>query len=219
MPSLFIYRVNRTTTKNGSFRSSRKLKSLSSKKPESARTTRIFIPFANNANASFRNSTTRRLELQLPLRSHACRTKCASANGQLYVQALDQMEPTPIPETKDGSDPCFSPDGESIAFSTNTQLKSVSLTGITPLYRLTWKRRSRMPPIPKIIEGPEYLRMGTGWHTPPPSLENVSYTCVHSPILKKQNTKSQQTAETAHYGRPMEGNCFIEKMVKLLESQ
>jgi len=55
------------------------------------------------------------------------------ANDQLYVQYLDQMEPAPIPGTKEGSDPYFSPDGESIAFSTPTQLKTVSLTGVAPV--------------------------------------------------------------------------------------
>ncbi len=55
------------------------------------------------------------------------------ANNQLYVHALDQMVPTPIPGTEDGADPYFSPDGESIAFSTPTQLKTVSLTGVAPV--------------------------------------------------------------------------------------
>jgi serine/threonine protein kinase len=55
------------------------------------------------------------------------------ANGQLYVHALDQLEPTPIPGTENGSQPFFSPDGESIGFSTGTQLKSVSLTGVAPV--------------------------------------------------------------------------------------
>ena len=55
------------------------------------------------------------------------------ACGQLYMHVLDQMEPTPIPGTEKGSQPFFSPDGESIGFSTPTQLKSVSLTGVPPV--------------------------------------------------------------------------------------
>jgi Tol biopolymer transport system component len=55
-----------------------------------------------------------------------------SANGRLYLQAMDQMQATPMPGTEEGSQPFFSPDGESVAFFTGTQLKRVGLTGGIP---------------------------------------------------------------------------------------
>jgi Tol biopolymer transport system component len=55
-----------------------------------------------------------------------------AANGQLYSQRLDQDEPTAIPGTELGANPFFSPDGESIAFFTQTQLKTVGFAGQLP---------------------------------------------------------------------------------------
>jgi Tol biopolymer transport system component len=55
-----------------------------------------------------------------------------AANGQLYSQRLDQDEPTAIPGTEGGSNPFFSPDGESVAFFTQTQLKTVGFAGQLP---------------------------------------------------------------------------------------
>jgi Tol biopolymer transport system component len=55
-----------------------------------------------------------------------------AANGQLYSQRLDQDEPTAIPGTELGSNPFFSPDGESVAFFTQTQLKTVGFAGQLP---------------------------------------------------------------------------------------
>jgi Tol biopolymer transport system component len=55
-----------------------------------------------------------------------------STNGQLYSQRLDQDEPTAVPGTEGGSNPFFSPDGESIAFFTGNQLKTVGFAGQLP---------------------------------------------------------------------------------------
>ena len=77
-----------------------------------------------------------------------------SANNQLYIHSLDQMAPTPIPGTEGGSQPFFSPDGESVAFFTSTHLKTVTLTGGSPIVLAevgagtgvvgTWDSRSRI---------------------------------------------------------------------------
>ena len=48
--------------------------------------------------------------------------------GQLYLRAMHQMESAPIPGTEGGQDPMLSPDGQELAFVTDTQVKKVSLT-------------------------------------------------------------------------------------------
>ncbi len=50
------------------------------------------------------------------------------ANGQLYLRPLDQIEATPLPGTEDGRDAFFSPDSRSLAFFTDTQLKTMDLS-------------------------------------------------------------------------------------------
>jgi serine/threonine-protein kinase len=55
-----------------------------------------------------------------------------ASNGQLYSQRLDQDEPTTIPGSEQGSNPFFSPDGESVAFFTRTQLKTARFAGEVP---------------------------------------------------------------------------------------
>jgi Tol biopolymer transport system component len=54
------------------------------------------------------------------------------SNGQMYSQRLDQDEPTAIPGTEQGASPFFSPDGESVAFFTQTQLKAARFAGEVP---------------------------------------------------------------------------------------
>jgi Tol biopolymer transport system component len=63
---------------------------------------------------------------------------------QLYMRPFDRLEAVPIPETEDGYDPFFSPDGEWLAFYTELALKKVSLAGGMPL-TITW--------VPPITEG------------------------------------------------------------------
>jgi serine/threonine-protein kinase len=55
-----------------------------------------------------------------------------STNNQLYSQRLDQDEPTPIPGTEMGSQPFFAPDGDSVAYFTETQLKAIGFGGEAP---------------------------------------------------------------------------------------
>ena len=51
------------------------------------------------------------------------------AGGQLHLRSLNELEAQPVPNTKGGYSPFFSPDGESVGFFTPTQLKRVSLRG------------------------------------------------------------------------------------------
>ena len=52
---------------------------------------------------------------------------------QLYFRNLDQFEGSPLPETDGAVMPFFSPDGTSIGFFTQNELKTVSVRGETPL--------------------------------------------------------------------------------------
>ena len=51
------------------------------------------------------------------------------AGGELHLRSLNELEAQPVPNTKGGYSPFFSPDGESVGFFTPTQLKRVSLRG------------------------------------------------------------------------------------------
>ncbi|HWI18116.1 MAG TPA: protein kinase [Vicinamibacterales bacterium] len=53
--------------------------------------------------------------------------------NKLYLRPLDQFEATAIPGTEEGSQPFFSPDGNSIGFFAGGKLKKVSLTGGAPV--------------------------------------------------------------------------------------
>jgi len=55
----------------------------------------------------------------------------ASVGGatQLYLRALNQFEPTPMPGTEGASNPFFSPDGQWVAFAASGKLKKVAITG------------------------------------------------------------------------------------------
>ena len=56
------------------------------------------------------------------------------ANDQLYVRALDEMEPSPLRGTESGAySPFFSPDGQWVGFWIAGQLKKVSITGGAPV--------------------------------------------------------------------------------------
>ena len=52
-----------------------------------------------------------------------------TANNQLYIREMEQMEATPIRGTDAARDPFFSPDGQSVGFWAGGQLKKISVTG------------------------------------------------------------------------------------------
>jgi serine/threonine-protein kinase len=54
------------------------------------------------------------------------------SGSRLYSQRLDQDEATAIPGTEQGGSPFFSPDSESVAFFTQTQLKAARFAGEAP---------------------------------------------------------------------------------------
>ena len=57
-----------------------------------------------------------------------------SANGQLYLRAMDQIEATPVRGTEGGArSPFFSPDGEWVGFYVDGQLKKVAIRGGAPV--------------------------------------------------------------------------------------
>ena len=49
--------------------------------------------------------------------------------SQLYLRSLQELEPTPIPGTEDGTAPFTSPDGEWLGFFAEGKLKVVPFTG------------------------------------------------------------------------------------------
>ena len=52
-----------------------------------------------------------------------------SANGQLWVRAVDATVAQPIPGTRGGFDPFWSPDARTIGFFTATELRTIDLAG------------------------------------------------------------------------------------------
>ena len=52
---------------------------------------------------------------------------------QLYLHALDQLEPGPIPQTEGAFGPFFSPDGRWIGFFADNKLKKVAVSGGAPI--------------------------------------------------------------------------------------
>jgi hypothetical protein len=57
----------------------------------------------------------------------------AGPDGSLVVRALDSFETTALPGVARATYPFFSPDGERIGFFTNGQLRSIAVTGGTPV--------------------------------------------------------------------------------------
>ena len=56
----------------------------------------------------------------------------ADGRGQLWLRALDELSPVPIPGTENARSPRFSPDGEAVVFAVNDRLATVSLSGAPP---------------------------------------------------------------------------------------
>ncbi len=56
-----------------------------------------------------------------------------SANAQLYLRSMDDMEATPIRGTDGGLSPFFSPDGKWIGFHSGGKLQKVPVTGGAPV--------------------------------------------------------------------------------------
>jgi eukaryotic-like serine/threonine-protein kinase len=57
----------------------------------------------------------------------------SNGNSQLYLRSLDRFDAKPIPGTEGAYGPFFSPDGRSLAFFSENQLKRVSLQGGEPV--------------------------------------------------------------------------------------
>jgi serine/threonine-protein kinase len=57
----------------------------------------------------------------------------SSQDYKLYLRRMDQLQSTALSGTAGAKHPFFSPDGEWIAFFTNTHLKKISVSGGTPI--------------------------------------------------------------------------------------
>ena len=64
-----------------------------------------------------------------PNGSHIAYAAIGPQGHQLFVHAMDELEPRALPGTVGAEEPTFSPDGQWIAFMNNLQLKKVPLTG------------------------------------------------------------------------------------------
>ena len=53
----------------------------------------------------------------------------ANGNTQLWIRDLDAVEPRPIADTEDGRSPFWSPDGLSLAFFANREVRRIDLAG------------------------------------------------------------------------------------------
>ena len=58
---------------------------------------------------------------------------CDSTGCRLYTRRLDRMQPQAVPGTEGASAPFFAPDGQSLGFFADGQLKRVSLSGGAPI--------------------------------------------------------------------------------------
>ena len=56
-----------------------------------------------------------------------------SANQQLYLRTMDQMEATPLRGTEGGHTPFFSPDSEWVGFQSQAELKKIPIGGGAPV--------------------------------------------------------------------------------------
>ena len=56
-----------------------------------------------------------------------------SANGQLYLRSMDQIDPVDLAGTENASSPFFSPDDKWIAFTKDNKLEKISLSGGAPI--------------------------------------------------------------------------------------
>ena len=57
----------------------------------------------------------------------------SSDETQLYLRSIDEFEPRPLPGTENATDPFLSPDSKWIGFLAGNELKTVSLTGGSPV--------------------------------------------------------------------------------------
>jgi Tol biopolymer transport system component len=72
----------------------------------------------------------------------------SAESGGIWVQALGELQPGLIPGTESGGGPAWSPDGQSLAFFMNAQLKRVDL---------------RSGVITTICDVPDYIRQVASW--------------------------------------------------------
>jgi serine/threonine-protein kinase len=101
----------------------------------------------------------------------------ASGRSIVYLRALDQSEPWPLPGTEGGGSPFFSPDGEHIGFFSEGELRRVSLSGGSPitLAETPNPRGGVWLPDGTILYSPEYSsglwRVPASGGTPQPVVE------------------------------------------------
>jgi Tol biopolymer transport system component len=55
-----------------------------------------------------------------------------AAGAQIWIRALDTLEARALPGTEDAVALCWSPDGQSLAFLSNAQIKTITLSGGAP---------------------------------------------------------------------------------------
>ncbi len=66
--------------------------------------------------------------------SHLAYVAIGQQGQQLFVHAMDELEPRALPGTGGAEEPTFSPDGQWIAFLTNLELQKVPITGGAPVF-------------------------------------------------------------------------------------
>jgi serine/threonine protein kinase len=111
--------------------------------------------------------------------------------SRLYLKFLNQWDATPIPGTEGGTNPAFSPDGQSIAFMTNggprapSEIRKVSLTGGVPIplavvtapMGITWGSDGIV--FGSLIAGLSVIRDGAGEPQPFTELDKAALEVSH----------------------------------------
>jgi serine/threonine-protein kinase len=107
-------------------------------------------------------------------------------NFLVFLRAIDQSEPWPLPGTEDASNPFFSPDGKQLGFFAAGELRRIALSGGSPvtLAEAATPRGGVWLPDGRIVYSPEYT--GGLWQVP-------ASGGLAEPLVELDSTQGERT--------------------------